>query len=158
MKSQPEKQVIPDVINPNRRFQMEYDQVEVQFAVKGLMILNGGGSIALLAFLGQTWDIEPTLRTPVVLGIGLVTLGIVFTVTSAHLRTRAMHSHLNNLRKEHLPEDSKERIILEGELNKENYCWRKYMYSTSVYIPIRSVSLLCFCTAIAQLLYTVIKM
>ena len=55
MKLQSTNSFIVKEIDSNHRFQIEYDQRETQFAIKALMAINGGGAIALLAFLGQIW-------------------------------------------------------------------------------------------------------
>ena len=42
--------------------------------VKGLLLLNGGGAIALLAFLQAIWDNKPLAKV-VLVGIGILALG-----------------------------------------------------------------------------------
>jgi hypothetical protein len=42
--------------------------------VKGLFLLNGGGAVALLAFLQAIWDNKPLAKV-VVIGIGILTFG-----------------------------------------------------------------------------------
>lgn len=45
--------------------------------VKGLFLMNGGGSIALLAFLQAIWEKQPQLAKFVLAGIAVMCLGLV---------------------------------------------------------------------------------
>ena len=45
--------------------------------VKGLFLINGGGSVALLAFLQAVWEKQPQLAKFVVIGIGIMCLGLL---------------------------------------------------------------------------------
>ena len=46
--------------------------------VKGLFLINGGGSVALLAFLQAVWEKQPQLAKFVIIGIGIMCLGLLF--------------------------------------------------------------------------------
>jgi hypothetical protein len=43
--------------------------------VKALLIINGGGAVALLAFLQATWSSAPDLAKPTLLGIAVLSFG-----------------------------------------------------------------------------------
>lgn len=45
--------------------------------VKGLFLMNGGGSVALLAFLQAIWEKQPQLAKFVLAGIAIMCLGLV---------------------------------------------------------------------------------
>lgn len=49
-------------------------------ANRNLQFLNAGGAVALLAFLGQTWDSAIELRTALVIGIAFMTIGLCIAV------------------------------------------------------------------------------
>ena len=63
--------------------------------IRALHLLNGGGAVALLAFLGQVWSSEP-LRKPLLGAIAVLVFGVVLTGTSTLVRVRdslaAQHS------------------------------------------------------------------
>jgi hypothetical protein len=43
--------------------------------IKGLFLLNGGGAVALLAFLQAIWDRNPLLARYVLVGIAVMAFG-----------------------------------------------------------------------------------
>ncbi|MGD9744098.1 MAG: hypothetical protein AB7V53_15755 [Dongiaceae bacterium] len=46
--------------------------------VKGLFWMNGGGAVALLAFLPEAWDKHPVLAWYLIVGLGFMAAGVVF--------------------------------------------------------------------------------
>lgn len=44
--------------------------------VKGLFLMNGGGSVALLAFLQAVWEKQPQLAKFVLIGVGVMAFGL----------------------------------------------------------------------------------
>jgi len=51
-------------------------------ANRSLQVVNAGGAVALLAFLGQTWGRAPELRTALVVAIFLMVVGLCLAVWS----------------------------------------------------------------------------
>ena len=49
-------------------------------AIRSLQAVNAGGAVALLAFLGQTWDVALDLRMALVTAIGLMVVGLLMAV------------------------------------------------------------------------------
>jgi glucan phosphoethanolaminetransferase (alkaline phosphatase superfamily) len=45
--------------------------------VRGLLLINGGAAVALLAFLQAIWSEEPALAKYVVIGIGIFSIGVL---------------------------------------------------------------------------------
>jgi len=54
--------------------------------VRALIILNGGGAVALLAFLGQVWAKSEALPSGVIFGMSSLVAGCFFTGTLHFLR------------------------------------------------------------------------
>ena len=112
---------------PSREF---YNQKESQFVVRGLQLLNGGGAIALMAFLGQTWnstfenahDIRSLILTSVLIMIS----GLILATWSSILRLRDLDWHWKNTRK---------------------YGWKKIVYGSSFWITLRALSFILFIVA-----------
>lgn len=48
--------------------------------VRGLLIINGGGAVALLAFLQAIWPDNKLLAKYVVIGIGVLAIGVFLAV------------------------------------------------------------------------------
>jgi pilus assembly protein TadC len=55
-------------------------------AFKGLLVINGGGVVALLAFLQAIWDKNAPLRQIVLVGIAWMLAGLVVALFSMFLR------------------------------------------------------------------------
>jgi hypothetical protein len=49
-------------------------------AIRAPQVVNAGGAVALLAFLGQTWVAAPELRIAVATSIGLMVLGLLLAI------------------------------------------------------------------------------
>ena len=49
-------------------------------ANRSLQILNAGGAVALLTFLGQTWGTAPELRIALAIAVALMVVGLCFSV------------------------------------------------------------------------------
>jgi hypothetical protein len=49
-------------------------------AIRSLQVVNAGGAVALLAFLGQTWSAASELRIALVITIGLMVVGLLLAV------------------------------------------------------------------------------
>ena len=47
------------------------------FELRGLQAINGGGAIALLGFLGQTWDKPSSPTAAIIGGLFLMVLGLI---------------------------------------------------------------------------------
>jgi hypothetical protein len=59
-------------------------------SAKGLALINGGGAVALAAFLGQIWDkagAQP-MRPYLLVAIGTLALGVAFASVLPYLRYR----------------------------------------------------------------------
>jgi hypothetical protein len=54
-------------------------------ALRGLHLVNAGGAVALLAFLGQIWISAPELRIAVVVATGLFAIGSLLAVVGGFL-------------------------------------------------------------------------
>jgi hypothetical protein len=48
---------------------------DIAQAVKGLFIINGGGSLALLTFFKDVWSTQPSLARTILVSIGLLVAG-----------------------------------------------------------------------------------
>jgi hypothetical protein len=57
--------------------------------VKGLFLMNGGGAVALLAFLQEIWKEIPDLRIYVLVSILVLSFGVVFASLVQFLRFKA---------------------------------------------------------------------
>ncbi len=49
-------------------------------AIRSLQMVNAGGTVALLAFLGQTWGAAPELRMALVIAFALMVVGLCLAV------------------------------------------------------------------------------
>jgi hypothetical protein len=49
-------------------------------AIRSLQLANAGGSVALLAFLGQTWTVAQSLQMPLAISIGTMVAGLLLAV------------------------------------------------------------------------------
>ena len=61
-------------------------QEQVSHVLRNLQILNGGGAVTLLAFLGQTWTEAPQLRSAILVSIAIHVLGILAAVVASFSR------------------------------------------------------------------------
>jgi hypothetical protein len=61
-------------------------------AFNSLVLLHGGGALALIAFLQDNWGKYPALSKVIVSGIGFLVVGLVLAIPIPLLRYR--HSHL----------------------------------------------------------------
>jgi hypothetical protein len=62
-------------------------------SVKGLLLINGGGAVALLAFLQQIWTSNHLLAWWVLLGLCAFTLGITLAAFINHVRVDSSLAH-----------------------------------------------------------------
>ncbi len=69
--------------------QGEARQEVITESVRGLFIINGGGAVALLAFLQAVWNEEPELAYVVLFGISFMGLGLVFASVVNYFRYHA---------------------------------------------------------------------
>ncbi len=84
-------------------------------SVKALLLINGGGAVSLLAFLQAVWDREPDLARITLVGIALMSLGIVFALLIQPFRIT--HSK-----------------IVEREGDRKTFFWASYV--TAHYLSI----------------------
>ena len=105
----------------------EYDQREVQFTMRSLQLLHGGGIVALLAFLGQIWNSLPSIRMAILTTMAIMVVGLACITLSSIIRLRAMHWMLHKK----YPKDK----------------FRRTLYNAQVYIWLRSISLVLFLVA-----------
>jgi len=61
--------------------------------VKALLIINGGGAVALLAFLQSAWAQDRMLVKPVACGVAVLAFGSVFAAACHLLRYYASWYH-----------------------------------------------------------------
>ena len=54
--------------------------------IKSLLLINGGGAVALLAFLQQVWSKHPELIVPVLFALTFLTLGLALTAPMNFVR------------------------------------------------------------------------
>jgi hypothetical protein len=54
-------------------------------ALRSLQMVNAGGAVALLSFLGQTWSAAPDLRVALVGAICLMAVGLLLAVGGGFL-------------------------------------------------------------------------
>lgn len=59
--------------------------------MKQLVVVNGGGAVALLAFLQAIWETEPDLARIVLIGIGWLLGGVIVLLPIPFIR--ALHSN-----------------------------------------------------------------
>jgi hypothetical protein len=57
--------------------------------VKALLIINGGGAVALLAYLQAIWIPSPVLARPTIIGIGCLAFGVLVAATFHLFRHQA---------------------------------------------------------------------
>jgi len=57
--------------------------------IRGLLIINGGGAVALLAFLQAIWQQDKLLAKYIVIGISVLSLGVVVAGAANFLRYHA---------------------------------------------------------------------
>ena len=57
--------------------------------VRGLLIINGGGAVALLAFLQAIWSVDQRLANYVVIGISVLAIGVAVAGLASFLRYHA---------------------------------------------------------------------
>lgn len=55
-------------------------------SVKGLLLVNGGGAVSLLAFLQAVWGAEPALARVTLVGIAFMSAGLVLALLIQPLR------------------------------------------------------------------------
>ena len=92
---------------------------------KGLLLVNGGGAVALLAFLQAIWSTDKVLAKTVLVGIGFMSLGLAVALLVPFFRYH--HSHLAQ---------KKER--------KEKYSERKRKFFFWAYVISQYVSIIFF--------------
>lgn len=92
---------------------------------KGLLLVNGGGAVALLAFLQAIWLVDKILAKAVLVGIGFMSLGLAVALLVPFFRYH--HSHLAQ---------KKER--------KEEYSERKRKLFFKAYILCQYASIISF--------------
>lgn len=66
--------------------QMQARLQVVTEGVRGLFIINGGGAVALLAFLQAIWSDNPSMARVVLGGLGLMAFGLVFAAVVNYFR------------------------------------------------------------------------
>jgi len=113
-----------------------YNQRESQFVVRGLQLLNGGGAIALMAFLSQTWDSSfkniHDIRSIILTSVLIMIVGIVLTTWSSILRLRDLDWTWKK---------------------KDKSGWTKIIYRHQFWITLRAISFVCF--IISTLYFTI---
>lgn len=57
--------------------------------MRGLFLINGGGAVALLAFLQSAWTINPVLIPYIASGITSLTIGLAFAAAVPFIRIAA---------------------------------------------------------------------
>jgi len=62
-------------------------------SVRGLFLVNGGGAVALLAFLQQIWTTQPDLARWVLVGLTLFTAGVALAAPINNVRAEASLFH-----------------------------------------------------------------
>jgi hypothetical protein len=88
----PTEEISPsDPIGPKARHDAR--MVMGNESVRGLFMINGGGAVALLAFLQQLWAEQPDLARWVMAGLALFTLGIAFAAPISQLRAESSLAH-----------------------------------------------------------------
>ena len=82
-----------------------YHEVRAQIATEGakaLLLINGGGIVALLGFLSSVWDGgEPALITGILQGIWLLSLALVSAASNFFLRYWASTSFQRDWTRRH---------------------------------------------------------
>ena len=71
--------------------------------VRGLHLLNGGGSVALLAFLGTTWSHQKELRQPILIALSILAAGEMIVGVSTFLRMKWLLSKLGSETRDYNP-------------------------------------------------------
>lgn len=61
--------------------------------VKGLLLINGGGAVALLAFLQSVWGKDPALAGLILQGLGWMAFGLMLAACVPFLRFVQSHLH-----------------------------------------------------------------
>lgn len=62
-------------------------------SVRGLFIVNGGGAVALLAFLQAIWKDSPSLARVVLAGLAFMAVGLTFAAYVNYSRYHASFEH-----------------------------------------------------------------
>ena len=76
---------------PAERFTDQRDEASLA-GVRGLLLINGGGAVALLAFLQAVWDKDKDLVRIVVYGIAILGVGTFIAGLSHFLRYHASYN------------------------------------------------------------------
>jgi len=106
------------------------NQPAEQFVDRTLQTINGGGTITLVAFMGQTWANNLDVRAIILASITIMALGLASITLSSMLRLRSMDRVLKQRPKQSL---------------------QKYIYRYQVYIALRWVSFTLFLVSLGQL-------
>ena len=112
----------------------DYNQREVKMAVSTIVALNGAGTVALMAFLGQIWNPIPDLRKIILVSMAGMTLGLVVITLSILSRLRSMDRAIRDK-----PKNALQRLVC----------------TFPVYSGLRSISFLLF---VASVLYLFVKL
>ncbi len=115
----------------------EYERVEVQFVVRGLQLLDGGGIIALLAFLGQTWDNGAGFRLIILISMALMGIALACVQLSTTIHLRAMYWDRHGI--------------------KRQGWWNKTFFDAKVDTGLRSVSFILFMVSGAWLIIRILS-
>lgn len=99
---------------------------------KGLLLVNGGGAVALLAFLQAIWSKDRDLANAVLVGIGCMSSGLAIALLIPFFRYH--HSHLAQ---------KKERGQNYSEQKRKCFFW--------AYVSCQYLAVLCFVLGAAYL-------
>ena len=105
-------------------------------AIRSLQVVNAGGAVALLAFLGQTWNAASELRMALVIAICLMIVGLLLAVWGGF----------------QLPEFSERRY----RQNEPGCASKKYRRTRGLYYATIGLSFLAFIFAVFSLLFRVV--
>lgn len=102
-------------------------------AFNSLVLLHGGGAVALIAFLQDNWGQHPDLSKVIVSGIAFLVLGLAVAIPIPLLRYR--HSHLW---------EQREKSRVGGELGKVDELDKKRRPYVRAYLGCYVLSMICF--------------
>lgn len=105
-------------------------------AIRSLQVINAGGAVALLAFLGQTWSTASELRITLVITIGLMAVGLLLAIWSGF----------------ELPAYAEQGF----RANESSTASRRYRRTRRLYLWTVRLSLLAFVSAVLVLLIRVV--
>jgi hypothetical protein len=116
-------------------------------AFNSLVLLHGGGAVALIAFLQENWGECPALSKIIVSGIGFLVVGLIIAIPIPLLRYR--HSHLW---------EQLEKAMRENDQNSIDNLDKKRQPYVKAYLSCYVFSMICFAFAAGWIVCGALRM